>query len=90
MLTAPKKPIRLQVPGNTRWWAKYHAMCKMWHVKKAVVAVTSEEDFGVQPLKPKGWNSMASLIDTMGPIAEILYHFETAETAALYMLRWIV
>ena len=33
---------------------------------------------------------MASLIDTMGPIADLSYRFESADTAAPYVLRWIV
>ena len=33
---------------------------------------------------------MASLIDTMGPIADLSYRFESADIAAPYILRWIV
>ena len=54
------------------------------------MACTSEEDFGVAPLEPSDWSAMASLIDTMGPIADLSYRFESADIAAPYVLRWIV
>ena len=65
-------------------------MCRLWRLKPAVVACTSGEDFGVAPLEPSDWSAMASLIDTMGPIADLSYRFEFADIAAPYVLRWIV
>lgn len=86
----PSKVLKLVSAVDTRWWARYTALKRIYKLRESIALLLTEGVEGLTPPSALAWDTCACLLDVMGPLAEVTQVLETQDVSSPYLLRQVV